>query len=299
MSVKEKTSTIIALFIVIILLSAGSASAQCSDAGICILGKEHRDSSQKFNSRISLAYVFGRSGESVYDNDDIIYNSFKLGGEFEVFKTSRFGFSIPYSYNSGDFGLVSGIGDLSLYWSYSLPIHKNHLLNFQVGAKVAAGKVNSNDSLPQRYMPGLGTNDLLLGVSYSTKNFTISVAYQKPFGRSSNDVTGLKRGDDFLFRAGYHEVFNKLRVLVDVITILRLQESSILNPLTNTEDYIQVDGSNETQINLLGEVTYSVSDNFDLIGSAAIPLLKRDYNLDGLRRSITLSGGAAYKFSFD
>jgi hypothetical protein len=298
MSVKEKTSIIIALFIIIIF-SAGPVSAQCSDAGICIFGKKHEETNQKHNSQISLAYVFGRSGESVYDNDDIIYNTFKLGGEFEVFKTSRFGFSIPYSYNSGDFGSVSGIGDLSLYWSYSLPIRKNHLLNFQVGTKLATGKVNSSDSLPQRYMPGLGTNDLLLGVSYSTKNFTISAAYQKPFGRSSNDVTRLKRGDDFLFRAGYHEVFNKLQVKAEVLTILRLQESSILNPLTNTEDFIQVDGSNETQINLLGEVTYSVSDNFDLIGSAAIPLLKRDYNLDGLRRSITLSAGAAYKFSFD
>ncbi len=298
MSAKEITLIVFALFISL-MLSSGSAHAQCSDAGICIFGKERQDSSRKFNSQFSLAYVFGRSGQSVFDNDDIIYNTFKLGGEFEVFKTSRFGFSIPYSYNSGDFGSVSGIGDLSLYWSYSLPVRKNHLLSFQIGAKLAAGKVNSNDSLPQRYMPGLGTNDLLLGVSYSTKNFTISAAYQKPFGRSANDVTGLKRGDDFLFRAGYHEVFNKLRVAAEVLTILRLQESSILNPLTNTDDYIQVDGSNETQINLLGEVTYNVSDNFDLIGSAAIPLLKRDYNLDGLRRSITLSGGAAYKFSFE
>jgi hypothetical protein len=298
MSVIEKTSVIIALLIVIIL-NTGSAGAQCSDAGICILGKKHEEPNQKYNSQISLAYIFGRSGESVYDNDDIIYNSFKLGGEFEVFKTSRFGFSIPYSYNSGTFGSVSGIGDLSLYWSYSLPVRKNHLLSFQIGAKLATGKVNSDDSLPQRYMPGLGTNDFLLGVSYSTKNFTISAVYQKPFGRSANDVTRLKRGDDFLFRAGYHEVFNKLQVKVDVLTILRLQESSILNLLTNTEDFVQVDGSSETQINLLGEVTYSVSDNFDLIGTAAIPLLKRDYNLDGLRRSITLSAGAAYKFSFD
>jgi len=91
-------------------------------------------------------------------------------------------------------------------------------------------------------------------------------------------------------------VFNKLKVKAEVLTILRIQELSIQNPLSLSESFIDIDGNNETQVNLLGEVTYSASKNFELTGTAAIPHLKRDYNLDGLRRSITLSAGAAYMF---
>lgn len=148
-------------------------------------------------------------------------------------------------------------------------------------------------------MPGLGTNDLLVGVSYSAGNFGVSVAYQKPFGRSANYITRLKRGDDLLFRAGYHEIFNKLKVKAEVLTILRIQESSIQDPIALNEYFTDIDGSNEPQVNILGEVSYSVSNNFELTGMAAIPLLKRDYNLDGLRRSISLSAGVTYRFSFE
>ncbi len=270
----------------------GEAFSQCSDAGICTFGKKQEES---YSSRFSLSYTFGRSGKSTNADDDIIYSSVKLGGEFEVLKSLRFGFSLPYSFNSGNLGSVSGPGDLSLYGTYAIPVNK-YLLSFQLGGKLATGKVNTDDSLPQAYMPGLGTNDLLIGVSYSAKNFTIAAAYQKPFGRSANDVTRLKRGDDLMFRASYHQVFNKLKVKAEVITILRIQESSIQNPLSLNESFIDIDGSNEPQVNLLGEVTYSVSNNFELTGLAAVPLLKRDYNLDGLRRSISLSAGAAYLF---
>ncbi len=272
--------------------------SQCSDAGICVLGKKYNGSMTSFNSQFSLSYIFGRSGKSTDADDDIIYNAVKLGGEFEVFKPLRFGFSLPYSFNTGDPGSASGIGDLTLYWTYTIPVSK-YLLSFQLGGKLATGKVNTNDSLPQAYMPGLGTNDLLISAGISIRNFSFSVAYQKSFGRSANYITRLKRGDDVLFRAGYHEVFNKVRVKAEVLTILRIQESSVQDPIAYNEYFTDIDGSNEPQVNLLGEVTYSVSKNFELTGMAAVPLLKRDYNLDGLRRSISLSAGVTYMFSFE
>jgi hypothetical protein len=272
--------------------------SQCSDAGICVLGKKHNGEIHSFNSQFSLSYVFGRSGKSTIDDDDIIYNSLKLGGEFEVFKSLNFGFSMPYAFNSGDLGSVSGIGDLSLYWTYTIPVNK-HTLSFQLGGKLATGKVNTSDSLPQAYMTGLGTNDLLIGAGFSTRNFSISAAYQKPFGRSANYITRLKRGDDVLLRAGYYETFSKVRIKVEALTILRIQQSSIQDPGALNEYFTDIDGSNEPQVNLLGEVSYSVSNNVELTGLAAIPLLKRDYNLDGLRRSLSLSAGVTYRFSFE
>jgi hypothetical protein len=279
-------------------LTGRDVYSQCSDAGICVFGKKRDEGAKSFNSQFSLSYVFGRSGKSTDADDDIIYNSVKIAGEFEVFNQLRFGFNMPYSFNSGNLGSASGIGDLTLYGTYTIPVNK-HTLSFQLGGKLATGKINTNDSLPQAYMPGLGTNDLLIGVGYSTSNFSISAAYQKPFGRSANYITRLKRGDDFLFRAGYHEVFNKLKIKAEVLTILRIQQSSIQDPIAFNEYFTDIDGSNETQVNLLGEVTYSVSKNFELTGMAAVPLLKRDYNLDGLRRSISLSAGVTYMFSFE
>ena len=272
---------------------------QCSDAGICILGKRHEAALEIQNSFLSLSYVYGNSGTSAFDGDEIIYNSFRLGAELQVFRASRFGFSIPYSYNIGTLGNADGVGDLSLFWTYNLPLTHTHSINFQIGAKLSTGKTNTPDSLPQSYMPGLGTNDLLISAGYSTKYFSVSAGYQKPFGRSNNYYTRLKRGDDVMFRAAYFQEFNKLSVKAEVITILRLQESSIQDPLSMTESFVTIGGSNESQVNLLGEVSYAVSKNLVLTGNAALPLLSRDFNYDGLRRSLTFSAGAAYIFSLE
>jgi hypothetical protein len=291
------TRFILSLFL--IAFFANNLFSQCSDAGICILGKKHESSMETHNSFLSLSYNLGSSGTSVDDNDNITYNSVKLGGELQVFRASRIGFGIPYSFNTGGLGSVSGVGDLSIYWTYNLPIKHNHSINFQLGAKLSTGKTNSVDSLPQSYMPGLGTNDLLISAGYMTKNFGVSVGYQKPFGRSNNDVTRLKRGDDLLFRAGYFQDFNKLSVKAEVLTILRLQESSIQDPLVLNESFVTIGGSNETQVNLLGEVSYAASDELVLTGNAALPLLSRDFNLDGLRRSFTFSAGVTYVFSLE
>jgi hypothetical protein len=288
------------IFSIFLIMSfAGGLYAQCSDAGICILGKKHESSMETHNSFLSLSYNLGGSGTSVKDGDKITYNSVKFGGEIQVFRAARIGFGIPYSFNNGSLGSASGIGDFTLYWTYNLPLTHTHSINFQLGAKLSTGKTNTVDSLPQSYMPGLGTNDLLISASYSAKYFGVSVGYQKPFGRSDNDVTRLKRGDDLLFRAGYFQEFNKLSVKAEVLTILRLQESSIQDPLVLNESFVTKDGSNETQVNLLGEVSYAASDELVLTGNAALPLLSRDYNLDGLRRSFTFSAGVTYVFSLE
>jgi hypothetical protein len=273
--------------------------SQCSDAGICILGKQHEASPEVLNSFLSLSYVYGNSGTSVYDGDEITYNSIRFGGELQVFRAARFGFSVPYSYNIGTLGTANGVGDLSLFWTYNLPLTHISSINFQLGAKLSTGVTNTTDSLPQSYMPGLGTNDLLISASYTSGYFSFSAGYQKTFGRSNNDVTRLKRGDDLMFRAAYFQEFNKLSVKAEVITILRMQESSIQDPLSLTESFVTIGGSNETQVNLLGEVSYAVSKDLVLTGNAALPLLKRDYNYDGLRRSLTFSAGAAYIFSLE
>lgn len=275
--------------------------AQCSDAGVCIIGKHYSKEFTGPASIVSLGYVYGTSGKDADINgalNNLSFGSFKLETELDVFKSTRLAINIPFTFVTGPLGDNNGIGDLSAVVTKSFNIKKIHTLSFSIGGKFATGKVNSNDSLPQRYMPGLGTNDLFLGAAYTYANYYFGVAYQKPFGRSANYVTRLKRGDDVLVRAGFFEQFNKLGVKAEILTILRIQASSILDPASTGENFIEIDGSNETQVNLLVTVTYRASREIGLTGQAAIPFLKRNYNFDGLKRTLSLAGSVSYFFNF-
>lgn len=273
--------------------------AQCSDAGICTLGKHYFKEGLPHTSSISLGYIYGYSGKDPDVNgalNDISYGSIMLEADLDILKDTRLNISMPYSFSSGPLGSVHGAGDLIFAVTKSLKLKKDHTLSFSAGGRLATGKVNSDDSLPQRYMPGLGTNDLLLGASYSLSNYYFGLGYQKAFGRSANYVTRLKRGDDILIRAGFFEQFNKMGIKAEILTILKIQPNSVLNNVGGGESFIDVDGSNEPQVNLIAAVTYQASREFGLKGMAAIPLMQRDYNYDGLKRTISIIGTVSYFF---
>ncbi len=273
--------------------------AQCSDAGICIIGKHYENEFK--NSSASLGYIFGYSGKDPDINgtlNDISFGSINLAAKLDILKDAKLDFNLPYTFITGPLGENNGIGDLSILFTKNFSIKKIHTLSFSVGGKLATGDVNSADSLPQRYMPGLGTNDLIVGASYNYKSYYFGLAYQKPFGRSANYVTRLKRGDDVLIRAGFFEQFNKFGVKAEILTILRIQQSSVLNAADTTgESFIEIDGSNEPQVNLLATVTFQASPEILLTGQGAIPFLTRDYNYDGLKRTISLAASISYLFS--
>lgn len=289
------------LALILLTLYSFSLFAQCSDAGICIIGKHHSKEFTGPRSIVSLGYVYGTSGKDADINgalNKLSFGSFKLEADLDVFSSTRLAISIPYTFVTGPLGDNNGTGDLTALVTKSFNIKKIHTLSFSIGGKFATGKVNSNDSLPERYMPGLGTNDLFLGAGYTYSNYYFGVAYQKPFGRSANYVTRLKRGDDVLVRAGFFEQFNKLGIKAEILTILRIQSSSILDPVGTGENFIKIDGSNEVQVNLLATVTYQASREIGLTGQAAIPFLQRNYNYDGLKRTLSLAGSVSYFFNF-
>lgn len=289
------------IFVVVFCSAAffGRIFAQCSDAGICIIGKHNVKEIPGNTSSISLGYVYGSSGETpdIDGNlNDLSFGSFLLEADIDVTKNMRLGASIPYTFISGPLGENHGIGDLAITFSRSFRIKKIHGLTVTIGGKFATGNVNSDDSLPQRYMPGLGTNDLLIGAVYDYESYYFGIGYQKPFGRSGNYDTRLKRGDDILIRAGFFEQMNKLGIKAEILTILRIQPSSVLDQSAPTESFVEVEGSNEVQVNLMAAVTYRASKEIGLTGRAAIPFLKRDYNIDGLKRTISFSGSINYFF---
>ncbi|MCI0448167.1 MAG: hypothetical protein L0Y79_00075 [Chlorobi bacterium] len=289
-----------ALVVIVSLSLPYKIISQCSDAGVCTLGKPHTKHSKQNTSSITFGYVFGSSGK---DNDinsalnDLTFSSLKLEADLDILKNTRLLMSVPYTFVNGPLGEVNGLGDLTIALTRSFVIEKSHTLSFTLGGKPRTGRVNSDDSLPQRYMPSLGTNDLLVGASYSYTNYNVAVAYQKPFGRSPNYITRLKRGDDLLLRAGYNQQFGKVNAKAEILTILRIQPSSVLADTIGGENFVEVDGSNEPQVNLLAAVNYLLSSNIAISGEAALPFLQRDYNYDGLKRSFSFSVSIAYLFN--
>ncbi|MBE2225781.1 MAG: hypothetical protein IAE93_00495 [Ignavibacteria bacterium] len=272
--------------------------SQCSDAGVCTIGRHQVNESMIKSSHIYFGFNYGASGKDPDINgntNDISYGSVKLEADLDLKKGFRVNGSIPYSFISGPLGENNGIGDLEVVFSKMFRIKKKHLLTFFLGGKFATGKVNSSDSLPQRYMPGLGTNDLIVGAVYTGVNYFFGIGYQKPFGRSANYITRLKRGDDVFFRVGFFEEFSKVSIKAEVLTILRLQKSSVLSGVS-PENFVEVSNSNEAQVNLLGTVGYKASDEISITVQAALPFLKRDYNFDGLKRKFSVGAMVSYNF---
>jgi hypothetical protein len=77
-----------------------------------------------------------------------------------------------------------------------------------------------------------------------------------------------------------------------------VQKSSILSSIdTNgAETYIDIEGSNEPQVNLLASIDYLAAKKFIITLEAAIPFLNRDYNYDGLKRKFTAGISVSYLF---
>lgn len=273
--------------------------SQCSDAGVCMLGSHHAKELRENTGSVSLGYVYGLSGKDADINgtlNNISYGSVNLEADIDITKNFRLNAAIPYTFISGPLGENNGVGDFRVVLSRGFLIKKIHQLTISFGGKFATGRVNSGDSLPQRYMPGLGTNDLLIGAVYTFENYYFGIGYQKPFGRSGNYYTRLKRGDDALVRAGFFEQFNKIGIKAEILTILRIRPSSVRDPVGTEESYTEIDGSNEVQVNMLGTVTYRASKEIGFTGSVAIPFLTRNYNYDGLKRAFTFSGSVSYFF---
>jgi hypothetical protein len=65
---------------------------------------------------------------------------------------------------------------------------------------------------------------------------------------------------------------------------------------TRQDEYLDLPGSDQFQINVLGSLLLPVSEKISLNVMAAVPLLQRDVNVDGLTRSITLGSGIVFSF---
>jgi hypothetical protein len=136
----------------------------------------------------------------------------------------------------------------------------------------------------------------MIGGSWSNGEWAAGIGYQIAGKRSANAVTRLQRGDDGLVWASYSRQAGPVRVETQILLIKRLKDDTILDPTPPGERFIRVAGSDQLQLNLGGMVGYQINDDLSLEVGVAIPLLKRDVNIDGLKRALTLSVGFATTF---
>ncbi|MDP4220366.1 MAG: hypothetical protein Q8916_12000 [Bacteroidota bacterium] len=284
----QKKIPALMLFATISVLAAHSTYAQSGDAGLAGFVGELRDLR---HPAITLDYLYGSSAAG----DHITYNAYQVSAALTVFGGTHIWGSVPLRQQNGPLGSVSGIGDLTIVINQSLINLAGLDLSVDLGTKLATGSV-TNGSLPQSYQNGTGSSDLLLGVDLVSSSINLGVAYELAGGRSANELTRLKRGDDFIARAGYMHHGESLDLGGEVIGIWQIQESSVLNPITQAGDYINVAGSNGLALNALFKARYNLGSMFSITGTLGIPLNKRDHNEDGLSRSLTASAGVALSF---
>ncbi len=278
-------------FSVIVILLTDFNFAQCSDGGVCSIGAYSLEN-EKTPIQLSFGYSYGYSGKE----DDISYNSINLGGSYSFLNNAKLSFELPFNLQSGPRGDVHGIGDLIFSINYQFELDKTYL-TASAGMRLATASENSENVI-QSYKSGLGSNDILLGLGYKFSNFLIGIGYQAA-GKPPDNFLSVERGDDLLFRTSYNFDINDFSINPQLLFIKRLSKSKMYfinsDPAANTIPiYKEVDGTDQSQLNLLVNAKYHVNDNYYHFIEVAVPFLERDVNIDGLKRAFTISAGLSF-----
>ncbi len=282
-----------AVLLALLFFTGTTLHAQCSDAGACSIGGAmHEQDTETPEHALTLRYGFGSSGKS----DDLQFHSLQIEAELQLLPNSRLSVRLPWTNADGPLGSANGFGDLLLVLNQLLWRTDDIALHLQGGAKIATGEDNA-EGLPQAYQPGLGTNDLLFGVNLMHDRWHFAAVYQYSGGRSANSLTRLRRGDDLMMRAGYAADISDLNIGMELLAVKRLALSSVLDATTGDADvFMDIPGSDQFQLNLAAQASLPVTDALTVLAHAAIPLLKREVNVDGLTRALTLSAGMRVHF---
>ncbi len=276
--------------LIVTLLAAFSQQtmAQSADAGIASVENQIRD---RWRHSIMLTYMYGSGGTGADSTSSgLNYHSLMLSGEVSIFGGTSIWGALPLNQQDGPLGNVSGIGDLMLIVNQKLFGISSVEVSLGVGARFGTATVNE-DSLPQSYQSGLGSTDLLLEADFISKNVNFGMGYQLAGKRSINSITRLKRGDELMFRGGYTYRGDLIDLGGEFVAIKPLQESSVLNPLSQGAEFINIPESDEFQVDLLVKARYHFSELFGLTGTISVPLTKRNTNVDGLTRVFAASFG--------
>ncbi len=302
----------------IFLLTFGSTTiyAQgCSDAGFCTMGALKPD--QGYSKRLSVQI---RSIElsqyiGVTRFKDVVFN-YTADINVGIGDKTTVQVKIPYVHVEGVLKNTSGIGDLSIGLAQNLISNENYQINLTVGTKLPVGNSNldlDGKSLPMYYQTGLGTYDVIAGISFISKGWMLATGYQQSLNRIDNDFwwtdweghpmeatareykqsRSLNRGKDIMFRVERNFRFSNFNFNVGLLPIYRLTKDTNISRggVVN-----KIDKSDGLALTLLvgGGYQFSVKSGIKIMNG--FRLVKRHFNPDGLSREFVSNIGYVYKF---
>lgn len=244
-----------------------------------------------FKHRAKLLFGFG-SGEQKTKHVDVIPEF-----EFSFFKNNVLQIKVPFLMVDGNLGSSNGLGDVTLSTSQAFLVTDQSQLGVTIGAKLPTGTTNAK-ALPMPYQTGLGTVDLVLGVSYQYNKWKFSTGYQKivshrnknGFLHTANSSEQelsyfesklLERGDDALIRVDRSFNPGKIKLTAGLLSIFRLQKDRITN---ESNQPIALKGSDGLTLNVTGGAEFLLSDQSGVNLLFGMPAVVREVRADGLTR---------------
>ena len=290
----------IVMFAAMCLAGAPSVRAQgCSDAGICTMGSMRTGATTTAQQRtiytsLSSSIGIGEQGVTILHAVPEV--------TLPLFDNGILRASIPLVRASGSLGTNEGIGDASINYTHSLYRDDDMEMGLTAGMRVATGTTNAERStgkaLPMPYQTGLGTTDLVVGLSAIIDQWTLAAGYQRVVvDRNSNTYHDeglgyftshqLRRGDDAMLRVSRRFEVGGVDLAPSVLAIYRVQGDRVMN--------VNVEGSSGLTLNVAFAAMTSISERFNLRLDLASPIVVRKVRADGLTRAFVATLEMSYR----
>ncbi len=315
---QEKITALRILIILICCVISASAFSQgCSDAGVCTAGSLRSDAIPMAIGKDSIPpkYTLIITPAIGMGEQSVINFTPTVDLTYQAAERLAFNLKIGFNLANGDLGTAYGASDLFLSGIVYFIKKEKMSLSFIGGAKFSVQKANfsiDDKVLPLSYQSGVGTNDLLLGLSFNYKTWYAGAGFQHSFSRSTNtfsheiyDSTSvalnhfesnrLKRAPDFVLRAEKKFIIKKIRLGLGagVVMIYHVANDELEN---SDGDDIEIIGSKGTTLNITAGVNYKINHSWSVNVGVGFPVLVRDVRPDGLTRSWVIFPSLTYTF---
>lgn len=299
--------TLLLVLFIVSFLNPSAFSQGCSDAGVCSTGNLNFDFfSKKPKSSLTANNIFGLGEQNTFNYTLQVEFNYKAG------KHSSFQFKIPYNVVIGNLANISGLGDFIVSYSQNLFFQDSSSLDFTIGGKIPSNKADfdyHDQPLPMAYQTGLGTYDMIAGLSYSINKWFFALGYQHPFNRNDNaflhdswtsdekaakynESNQLKRGDDLMFRVNYVFEFTKWSLNTGFLPIYHLQRDEIMKDGNS----LKVEGSNGFTYNVNISASHKDKKGNLYRYSIAAPIHAREVRPDGTTRTFVIAADVTFYF---
>ncbi|MBD0405348.1 hypothetical protein [Flammeovirga sp. EKP202] len=278
----------------------------CSDAGICTTGALNPE-----NDGENLSYF-----ENKFTVDYLLYyqlyqdnqtdRGIGLAVNYHLNRRNSFQIKTNYAIKESPLTRTSGLGDITLAYSYALLQTDKWQISTVIGGKIPTSDADISLNglpLPMYFNTSLGTYDALFGFAISSKAWHFSFGYQQPLTTASKHeydpdywseqpnykwmqnwypaTRHLDRKADVSGRVKYTLRTSKWSLSPSVLAIYKLENGYVESLNNGNYDF---EGSDGLALNILVEGSYNFSPYFSMGAVAGYAAVQRPFNPDGLAR---------------